>query len=165
LGHVRHPRGGATSLPDYAFRDWLLDRDIPVPEGNTNTDWRLWWQKVKGEDRPLTRAQFLHLLDALNKLPLYQYEVVAVPRDDPAPLPAVGYAVIDRWWTFDDSTFCGNNNPVTVHRTREAAEAERTRRVAADAEQNRSQDPDWQHRYNDGINEYVIVELPLAPEA
>ncbi len=148
----------ATTFPEYALRDWLLDRDIPVPDGNTITAWRLWWQKVKDADRPISRDQFRHVLAGLNKLPLSQYEVVAAPRPDPAPLPAVGYAVVYRHWRYDDDTYQGDNEPLGVYRTREAADAEAARRTAGPVR------PYWNPDYREDVSEYVVVELPLCPE-
>jgi len=154
----------ATTLPEFALRDWMLDENIPVPDGSTITDWRLWWVRMRDTNRPITRAQFRHMLEALNKLPLYTYEVVPAPKAESEPLQAVGYAVIHRDWVYNDVGFNGGNEPVAVHRTRASAEAEAARRMAADP---RFRGPlcygDTRH-WQDGAADYVVVELPLHPE-
>lgn len=154
----------ATTFPEYALRDWLLDCDIPPPDGHTLTDWRVWWQHIRGADRSLTREQFRHVLAALNQLPLYLYEVVPVPRADQEPLQAVGYAVVRRDWVYNDVGFDGDNTPIILHRTRAAAEQEADRRATVDDRYRGPLSVDgicqWQH----GATDYVVVELPLSPE-
>lgn len=152
----------ATTLPVFALRDWMLDEGIPVPETDSITDWRLWWVRVRDADRPISRAQFRHVLAALNRLPLTLYQVHRTPRGDDGPLPGVGYAVIHRDWRYDDSRFQGDNEAVAVYRTREAAEAEVERRTAAERRQTLGR-PGERH-WSDDVSGFAIVELPLHPE-
>ncbi len=156
---------GATTLPEFALRDWMLDRDIPVPDGSTITDWRLWWTRMRKADRPVSRDQIRVVLEALNKMPLHAYEVVKLPVGEPDPPAGVVYAVVHQHWQFDDCNYRGANDALAAFRTRAGAEAEIARRQEADRK------ADEQARrsinyvgWNGGPDEYVIVELPVNPE-
>lgn len=152
---------GATTLPEFALRDWMLERDIPVPDGSTITDWRLWWTRMREVDRPVSRDQFRVVLEALDKLPLYAYEVVMLPTGEPDPPSSVVYAVVHHCWEYDDCNYGGANTALAAFRTRAGAEAEIARRTAEDDRTRRNtRYPGW----NGGPNEYLIVELPINPE-
>lgn len=147
----------ATTFPVYALRDWMLDADIPVPDGDTITDWRLWWIKMRDADRPISRPQFRHLLAALNRMSLSIYEVVPVPVAPEVDGPGSVFAVIDRRWMYDDEKYDGDNTPLAVYRTREEAEAYREGLATGP----RPRLPD---RWSDAIEECVVIELPVEPE-
>jgi hypothetical protein len=170
----------ATSLPEPVFRDWLLDGGIdppppvpppaPPPAGRGLSQperrraeqsardraagaWRDWWDRDLDGGRLLTRDQLGRVLDALDRLPPWVYEVVAVAAAGPRRAGPV-FAVVHAHWYYDDSHFCGANDAVTVYRTRAEAEAARDRRMKR---------PEPTFYWDGDRDEYVVVELQPDP--
>ena len=144
----------ATTFPEYAFRDLLLEQGVPLPQSESLGAWRQWWNGLRQAMRAISRDQFLVVLEALNKMPLCYFEVVAVPCAEPLAgtaeeSPDVGYAVVLKCWEFGDDFYYGSNEALHLYRTREEAEAEIQRRGERVFQE-----------WNGGPNEYVIVELP-----
>lgn len=111
--------------------------------------WREWWRQVVAAGR-LTPEQTEHFWEGLNLVRFF--EVVEVPAE--GATPPVGFALIDAYWAYDDSSYSGANDALAVYRTRAAAEAELARR-------RREFGPevdDW----SDDLDRLVVVEVPLS---
>jgi hypothetical protein len=173
----------ATTLPEYAFRDWLMDAGIDPPppyqpppppelEGVSKREkqrmqreeeerdhirhWQGWWASVVRAGR-LTPEQVARVWEALNRVRFF--EVVAVPAEGVPSQAEALYAVVQHCWEYNDNLYKGSNETLTIFRTRERADE-----VAA--EWNRRPPPGHRSHWNGGggPNEYIVVELQTPAE-
>jgi hypothetical protein len=156
-----------TTMPEGAFRDWLMDAGIEPPapvtgkmppvrlQAETRFSWINWWRDEVGPPAwTLSRDQKARLREGLDRVPLWSYEVVDVDSAEaPAADPAVVYAVVLKSWEYDDSWYHGDNEALAVYRTRARAQAECDRLNAGVPE-----------HYDTVECEHVVVELQVDPD-
>lgn len=115
--------------------------------------WQEWWEAVV-VGGTLTPVQLARVWEGLNKVRFF--EVVEVPAAQVPPAAPAVFAVVHEHWEYDDSWYCGANDPLAAFSTRAAAEAELARRrveLGADGTFG-----------NGGPNRLVVIELPLHAE-
>lgn len=154
-----------STMPPSILRDWLRDEDIePPPELDSVPAkdrrygevvlWARWWLKLVKSKR-MTKAKWERVWLGLNKFTTFE-----VVKGDPdaalkrAKKAAVVYAVVQRGWYYNDEGFNGSNDLQEVYRTRAAAERARLRIEESTREA-------YGELWDDEVNEFVIVELPL----
>lgn len=108
-----------TTLPLYAYRDWLLDESITPPVGEALAEWRAWWDAVRAELRP---GQQDRVWDGLTRLRFH--DVIARRSSETV------YCISRILWDYDDGWYHAGHEggePLKLFRTREPAEQERER--------------------------------------
>ncbi len=101
-----------STFPQYAFKDWLLDAGISLPDGDL-TAWAKWWETLSD---PAARGK---VWEGLNRVRFH--DVIARRPSE------VAYAVVQVMWDYMDDFYtpgAEGGTAVKAYRTREKAESE-----------------------------------------
>jgi len=173
---------GFSTMPEPVFRDWLEDVGIELPANSEHASWQSWWSRMRGTDRPINREQFLHILEAMNRVDIWFYEVVPIDSQKlPKKLPKVGYAIVmQKWQNGGDDCYYGANYPAMLCMSQQKAQElcdqwnlndGEIKHPPADLSELEDETGEPLPGYNEddywwgGLYEYVVVELPINPEA
>ncbi len=155
---------GVSTMPEPVFRDWCEDVGIELPANSEHASWQSWWRRMRGTDRPINREQFLLLLQAMNLVEYRAYEVVPIDSQKlPEEPPKVGYAVVLQSWEYGDDWYYGANDALTLYLSQQKAQ-DQCDLLNRDADVRLNQ-PQGDYYWNGGPHQYVVVELPILPEA
>jgi hypothetical protein len=141
-----------TSMPPGVFRDWLLDAGIDPPQRfNDPSAWGKWWD---AEAPGWTADQTATVWEALDKARFFR--VVERPKR------AVGYAVVEVVWGYNDEWYYSDGEGgtlIAVYRNRKRAEA-------VCAERNEQARREWADMVGEGPDdEYGGFEVADREEA